>query len=79
MTACSESTGSVEPPLLQNPPEEISEPCERPVELPLSSLTQLQVEKFWIIDRSSLIDCASRLDILTAFYKIRDQGIIGNE
>ena len=75
LTACSASIGSVEPPKLVTPPEELTESCARPVLLPDRELTQAEVEMFWINDRENLIRCGYRLQELIAFYQDRDERI----
>ena len=75
VTACSESIGSVEPPKLANPPRGLTLLCNKPVELPLHPLSQLEVEVLWIDDRNNLIGCGLRLQSLIDFYKSRDKRI----
>ncbi len=79
LTACGESIGSVEPPILAEAPPELTRPCPRPVKLPESSLTQLEVEANWIEDRGRLISCSERHGALVEFYQDRDSRIIGND
>lgn len=74
-TACSDSIGSVEPPILADPPLGLIATCERPVLLPSRSLTQVEVEAYWIRDRSNLINCRLQLQSLIDFYKKRDKRI----
>lgn len=75
LAACSGSIGSVEPPILADPPEDLTRSCERPVLLPDRDLTQREVEMFWINDRENLIRCGLRLQELIEFYNNRDKGI----
>jgi len=74
-TACLDSIGSVEPPILVDPPLGFTVACERPVLLPSRSLTQAEVESFWISDRSNLISCGLQLQALIDFYVKRDTRI----
>lgn len=79
LTACGESIGSVEPPVLTEPPSEFTRPCPRPVKLPERPLTQLEVETNWIEDRGRLISCSERHGALVEFYQDRDSRIMGND
>lgn len=75
LTACSGSIGSVEPPILVDPPEGLTVACERPILLPEGGLTQAEVEFFWLNDRSNLIACGLQLQSLKDFYVKRDERI----
>jgi hypothetical protein len=75
LTACSESIGSVEPPVLADPPEEFTKECSRPVLLPNGPLTQSEVENLWIQDRNHLISCGMQLQALIDFFESRDKRI----
>lgn len=77
LIACSDSIGSVEPPLLSPPPARLTRSCEKPVLLPEGDLTQAEVEFFWINDRENLIRCGLQLNELIEFYRNRDKGITG--
>jgi len=76
LTACGESIGSVEPPLLFQAPQEFTVSCSRPVGLPARALTQLEVETNWIEDRNRLIICSERHDALVEFYHNRDSKVM---
>lgn len=76
LVACTESIGSVEPPILSDPPDKLVRPCARPGVLPDRELTQAEVEFFWINDRERLIRCGLRLRDLIAFYQDRDARIV---
>jgi hypothetical protein len=78
LTACAESIGSIEPPVLVDPPASLVVKCSRPVILPNRELSQSEVEKLWISDRSNLLACGERHESLVEFYKIRDGGVMGN-
>ena len=75
LAACSDSIGSVEPPVLADPPEGLTESCPRPILLPERELIQAEVERYWINDRSNLIGCGLQLQALIDFYKKRDTRI----
>ncbi len=79
LAACSESIGSVEPPKLTPPPEEITVRCDRPGALPERPLTQSEVEAYWIRDRERLVQCGYRFDALLAYYTDRDSRIAGDD
>lgn len=79
LVACSESIGSVEPPSLASPRSELLKECAQPVLLPDKSLSQFEVEKFWIRDRINLIECAKYKTLLQDFYADRDAKIQGNK
>lgn len=51
--------------------------CVPPARLPQRALTQRDVERFWITDRQSLIDCAKRKGALQDFYAERDRLVAG--
>lgn len=72
LAACSDSIGSVEPPKLMPPPVELTGDCARPVLLPNRSLTQSEVENFWLRDRANLIECGQYKELLEEFYRDRD-------
>lgn len=46
--------------------------CEGVVDLPNRALTQRDVERLWIGDRKSLIQCSKRHKALADFIKQRD-------
>jgi hypothetical protein len=74
------STRSIEvrtpPPQLSKPDKKLLEDCLGPVRLaPDGILTQKKVEKLWIKDRESLINCGKKFKILKDFYKTRDRGL----
>lgn len=75
LTACSESIGSVEAPVLADPPLGLTTPCKGTVTLPKGELTQSQVEAYWITDRERLVRCGIQLQHLIAFYTDRDSRI----
>jgi hypothetical protein len=74
-TACAGSIGSTEPPNLAPAPIGLTQSCKEPVVLPSKILTQLEVEKLWIRDRSRLIECGLQLKALIEFYATRDKRI----
>jgi hypothetical protein len=51
--------------------------CNLPVDLGQGPLTQKQVEKLWISDRVSLIDCYYRHKAFVEYILLRD-GLISN-
>lgn len=77
LTGCFGSIGSVEPPVLDGPPPSLIEKCERPILLPEHELSQVQVERFWLADRSNLVTCGERLEAIVGFYQNRDAEIMG--
>lgn len=77
LTACVELIGSVEAPELVSPPSELTENCPKPILLPESNLTQVEVETLWIEDRSSLLKCGDQKKALQEFYSNRDYLITG--
>jgi hypothetical protein len=72
LTACAGSIGSVEPPLLGDPPPKLTTECAKPSLLPERELTQKEVEFYWINDRENLIRCGIQLADLVSFYRDRD-------
>jgi hypothetical protein len=51
--------------------------CDAPVVLPETSLTQADVESFWLRDRVALMTCGERLSALTDWYQQRDAALGG--
>lgn len=47
-------------------PDTVAAPCDLPVALPLRTLTQAEVERFWGSDRDALRDCAARHGLAVA-------------
>lgn len=74
LPACDGSTISAE--ILQSPPDQLAEPCERPVYLPERSLTQAEVETYWALDRSNLIRCGETKEAITRYYQERDSALL---
>jgi len=64
LTACAGSMPSagidVDPPA-----PSLTQPCRSPVRLPEREVTQAEAENYWLRDRRSLVDCASRHNGLT--------------
>lgn len=77
-TACGDSTRSDSAPEIADPPTGLTQDCERPVELPQRTLTQSEVEAYWIADRENLIRCGVRLAALREFYSGRDERLRGD-
>lgn len=53
------------------------EDCDLPVKIPQRRLSQVEVEKYWSIDRKNLIICAKRHGFLGDAVKFRDELIQG--
>lgn len=75
LMGCGDSIGSVEPPVLAEPPVSLTLPCEKPVLLPSQELKQHESETYWIADRSELISCGDEKAALIEFYRDRDYRI----
>lgn len=75
LTACAASDRSVVPPRLDPPPPSLTVACPPPVDLPTGSLTQREVERHWIRDRISLLECADRHAALSIYYQTRDRAL----
>jgi hypothetical protein len=65
------------PPTLSEPDRSLLVLCLGPVRLPKGQLLQKDVERLWISDRKSLLDCGRRLKVLRDFYAVRDKAIRG--
>ncbi|MFC3326190.1 dehydrogenase [Mesorhizobium cantuariense] len=65
------------PPVLSDPDRSLLIACLGPVRLPKGELKQTDVERLWISDRKSLIECGRRLKALRDFYHDRDAAIRG--
>lgn len=70
--ACSDSIGSVEPPVLEPAPEEFTRSCETTVKIPDRELQQNETEALWARDRVSLVNCAEMHQAVIEFYRNRD-------
>lgn len=72
LMGCEGLTNSIDGLPLDGPPVSLTEQCDRPVTLPDRTLTQVDVEQFWIQDRSNLITCGDRHSAVIDFYSSRD-------
>lgn len=73
LTACADSIDKLaEPPTLVDPPGPLVSTCETPVLLPERTLSQSEVERYWLRDRENLLQCGIQLDSLVEFYRKRD-------
>lgn len=80
LAACSVSTRSVspvKPPVIAMPDSALLSECKRPVKLGNGPLTQADVERLWITDRSALLDCYRRHLALRNFVVDRDDRLRG--
>lgn len=65
------------PPVLSEPDAKLVAACLGPVRLPKGELSQRTVERLWITDRKSLIECGRRQKALRDFYAERDAAVRG--
>lgn len=72
LQACGDSIRSTEPPQLDPVPEALAAACPRPVVLPDRSLSQAEVEAFWLRDRQRLVECGLTKQAVVDYYKNRD-------
>lgn len=84
LTACAVSTKSVsvapvKPPVIAMPDSKLLRLCALPVDLGGEPLTQAEVERLWITDRSALLDCYRRHLALRDFVVDRDGRLRGGE
>ena len=79
LPACGGLTPSLinEGPRLNDAPDELHNPCAKPLRLPERELTQAEVESFWLRDRENLIACGLDKEALLEFYLTRDAGLRG--
>lgn len=79
LQACSVLTQSAidQGPILEPAPAELLSECDKPVRLPDRSLTQAEVETFWLRDRVALIECGQTKEALIDYYRQRDAGLTG--
>ena len=80
LTACSASTALVAPsdhPRIVDPDSALTQDCKLPTNLPLTALTQRQIEAYWSTDRLSLVDCGKRHAALRDFIAQRDHALVG--
>jgi hypothetical protein len=66
-------------PQLVEPDSVLTKNCRGPSTLPEGAMPQEDIERYWIQDRVSLIECASRFGGLRDFYAKRDAGLRGPE
>ena len=52
---------------LPAPPPSLTAPCQRPIQLPVGPMSQVQVEVAWGSDRAALRACGEQLDGLVAW------------
>ncbi len=62
-------------PTLTRPNAALSQNCAKPVWIEEKTLTQADVEHYWLEDRSALIACGDRLKALAGWYQTRDHAI----
>ena len=77
LQACGDSILSTEPPQLDPAPSALTAACPRPVVLPDRSLSQAEVEAFWLRDRQRLVECGLTKQAVVDFYRNRDALIMG--
>jgi len=46
----------------------LTQPCRQPVRLPERELTQVDIERYWRIDRAALVRCAGEKAELVRYY-----------
>ncbi|WBC28301.1 hypothetical protein DPMD02_36 [Desulfofustis phage LS06-2018-MD02] len=64
LTACAGSMPSADLDV-SLPAPSLTQPCRPPLRLPEREVTQAEAEGYWLRDRRSLVDCASRHQGLT--------------
>lgn len=73
LAACGDSTRfSSKPPVLEPAPWELTRICPQPVPLPERTLSQAEVEEFWLRDRQALVECGIDKAALLRYYQNRD-------
>ena len=83
LAACSASIPSdklaVAPPTpqLARPDSALTKDCALPTDIGTAALAQSRVEKLWIADRRSLLDCGRTKKALGDFYQRRDDALTG--
>ena len=50
--------------------------CDVPTNIPERELSQIDVEKYWTIDRKNLVTCKNRHAALRDFYNTRDNELL---
>lgn len=59
------------------PSEVLEAPCADPIDLRgMQGLNAGPVERYWIVDRSSLVDCRDRKAAMQKFFRERDAAIV---
>lgn len=80
LAACADSIqSSSEPPVLEQAPWELTRICAQPVPLPERTLSQAEVEAFWLRDRQALVECGVSKAALMRYYQNRDALITGKK
>lgn len=62
-------------PKLPRPSAVLTQECDKPVWLEETTLTQADVESYWLTDRSALIACGQRHKALAGWYQARDTAL----
>lgn len=65
LTACAGSGPSADRLRIDPPAPSLTEPCDYATELPNRSMSQREVEEFWIEDRRRLAECRGKHEGLT--------------
>jgi hypothetical protein len=79
LPACSASTKFVSPPPtphLAAPDSALTKDCDDPVDIGDAALPQAKLEKFWMRDRQSLVECGRGKAALRDFYADRDARLV---
>lgn len=66
-------------PILAEADSKLLEDCQLPIQLGQGPLTQVQVEKLWITDRVSLIDCYYKHKLFVKYITERDGLVKGKK
>ncbi len=74
LPACASTTSARVPIDLPDLPASQTQ-CRLPVMIPDTALNQSQVEKFWIRDRQSLVDCRAQLTGIVNLYEDLDRSL----
>lgn len=62
-------------PKFASPSAVLNRECDRPVWIEEATLTQADVESYWLTDRAALIECGARHKALAGWYNQRDTAI----
>lgn len=69
LAGCSQSSGFGKGVPLTTADAAITQPCRRPVAIPDRAITQAEAERYWRVDRASLVRCGAEKREVVRYYE----------